>query len=119
MQIAGVGDIVDAYDIGFNLGPRLTAAGRLGDALNALQLLTTDNISLATELARHLHEENTRRQEVEKQRSVRGLVRQGHQLAFLARLDVLVYSHQVRRLAAQSGTVINDLYLDFFGCLIN
>ncbi len=65
MQIAAVGDIVDAYDIGFKLGPRLNAAGRLGDALKALNLLTTDDIGLALELAKNLNDENKNRQEVE------------------------------------------------------
>lgn len=66
MQIAGVSEIVDAYDIGFKLGPRLNAAGRLGDALNALNLLASSNLDESLELARLLHEENARRQDVEK-----------------------------------------------------
>lgn len=66
MDVAGVGAPVDAHDIGFKLGPRLNAAGRLGDALKALELLTTDDPGLAVSLAKHLHEENGRRQEVEK-----------------------------------------------------
>lgn len=65
MDVAAVGEVVDAYDIGFKLGPRLNAAGRLGDALKALELLTTGDLDLAVSLAQHLNEENHRRQEVE------------------------------------------------------
>lgn len=65
MSVAGVQDIVDAYDIGFKLGPRLNAAGRLGDAIKSLDLLTTNDVGLAVALAEHLNNENKERQAVE------------------------------------------------------
>ncbi|MFP4322421.1 MAG: single-stranded-DNA-specific exonuclease RecJ [Anaerolineales bacterium] len=54
----------DATSIGFSLGPRINAAGRLGSAMTAYELLDTDNINRAMDLATQLQEINTRRQEL-------------------------------------------------------
>ena len=53
-------------DIGFKLGPRLNAAGRLGTAQAALELLLTDDPARARELAQALDTQNRERQEVEQ-----------------------------------------------------
>jgi len=53
---------VDAEKIGFVLGPRLNAAGRLDDAIAGYELLTTPLPDKATELARQLGEQNRERQ---------------------------------------------------------
>jgi len=51
-----------ASHIGFMLGPRLNAAGRLDTALDALELLTTTDVSKAGLLAQHLDVQNRQRQ---------------------------------------------------------
>ncbi len=51
--------------VGFNLGPRINAAGRLERAMTAVEMLTTDDTALAREIASELDRCNTRRQEVE------------------------------------------------------
>jgi single-stranded-DNA-specific exonuclease len=66
IEIAGVKPPVMPDDIGYRLGPRLNAAGRLTNAEKALRLLLTDNPIEATELARELDDQNRQRQEVEK-----------------------------------------------------
>jgi single-stranded-DNA-specific exonuclease len=66
MDIAGVPARVRPYHIGFRLGPRLNAAGRLGDAMAALELLLTDDGARATELAEMLHAHNAERQQIEE-----------------------------------------------------
>lgn len=53
-------------DIGFSLGPRINAAGRLGSARLAVELLTTPSAQRAADLARWLEEQNTQRQTVER-----------------------------------------------------
>ena len=58
---------VRPVDIGFRLGPRLNAAGRLGTALAALELLTTADEKRARDLASLLDHQNRERQTVEQQ----------------------------------------------------
>ncbi len=50
--------------IGFILGPRLNAAGRLEFALAAFELLTTRDVKTAGELAQKLNIQNRQRQEI-------------------------------------------------------
>lgn len=51
-----------AVDIGFLLGPRLNAAGRLDSALAAFDLLTTEDVFIAGQLAQKLDVQNRERQ---------------------------------------------------------
>jgi single-stranded-DNA-specific exonuclease len=53
-----------ARDIGFVIGPRLNAAGRLESALASFDLLTTTEIHHAAELAQKLDNQNRERQEL-------------------------------------------------------
>lgn len=55
---------VSATDIGFGLGPRLNAAGRLDTALDALALLTTDDLQVVGRIAQQLEDQNTKRQKI-------------------------------------------------------
>ncbi len=55
-----------AEDIGFVLGPRLNAAGRLGQARLGVELLTTDRADRAEELAKYIDELNENRQKLER-----------------------------------------------------
>lgn len=57
---------ITTYHLGFQFGPRLNAAGRLGDAERALLLLLTENKSEATELAAELDQSNRDRQALEE-----------------------------------------------------
>ena len=67
IQVAGVRPPILPEDIGYRLGPRLNAAGRLSTAEKSLRLLLTDDDSDATMLAAELDRQNRERQEVEKQ----------------------------------------------------
>jgi single-stranded-DNA-specific exonuclease len=53
-----------ARDIGFVIGPRLNAAGRLESALASFDLLTTSEVHRAAELAQKLDNQNRERQEL-------------------------------------------------------
>ena len=59
-------DRINTYDVGFILGPRINAAGRLGDAQRALRLLTVQDEREAEGMARVLEEENDKRRMVEE-----------------------------------------------------
>jgi single-stranded-DNA-specific exonuclease len=58
---------VKASDIGFVLGPRLNAAGRLDSALAAYELLTTQSINEAGRLAQQLDNQNRERQKITRE----------------------------------------------------
>lgn len=65
MGTAGITpNLINAGHIGFALGPRLNAAGRLDSALQALELLTTRDLNRAGVLAQHLDNQNRERQQV-------------------------------------------------------
>ena len=67
MEVAGVRPPILTEDIGFRLGPRLNAAGRLSTAEKSLRLLLTRDEGEAAELAEFLDKQNRDRQAVEKQ----------------------------------------------------
>jgi single-stranded-DNA-specific exonuclease len=56
-----------ASDIGFTLGPRLNAAGRLESALASLDLLMTSSVAEAGLLAQQLDNQNRERQRITRQ----------------------------------------------------
>lgn len=62
---AGVKGPPSTYHLGFLLGPRINAAGRIGHARLAYELMTTDNEARRQELAEELHAMNAARQEIE------------------------------------------------------
>jgi single-stranded-DNA-specific exonuclease len=66
MEVAAVRPPILAEHIGFRLGPRLNAAGRLATAEKALQLLLTRDEEEANALAVFLDAQNRDRQDVEK-----------------------------------------------------
>ena len=65
-SVAGVKDEPSAHTLGFVLGPRLNAAGRIDSATAAVNLLLAKDEHEALPLAQHLHALNAQRQEMEK-----------------------------------------------------
>lgn len=66
MRAARVKPPLVADDIGFRLGPRLNAPGRLGSADNSLELLLARDESRAEQLAQRLDGMNRKRQDEER-----------------------------------------------------
>lgn len=64
-EVCGVNGRPRAMHLGYRLGPRLNAAGRLDTAQAALDLLTTGNYSQASVLAHQLDAQNRERQTVQ------------------------------------------------------
>jgi single-stranded-DNA-specific exonuclease len=56
---------IDVNDIVFSLAPRINAAGRMGSAMRAVELLITQNPARATELAEIIEHENSLRQQLD------------------------------------------------------
>jgi single-stranded-DNA-specific exonuclease len=60
------GQGLDTFHIGFRLAPMLNAAGRMGHARLAVELLTGENPARAQQIAEYLKEQNTQRQLCER-----------------------------------------------------
>ncbi|HMR30203.1 MAG TPA: single-stranded-DNA-specific exonuclease RecJ [Geminicoccaceae bacterium] len=66
-QAAGIAAVTEAWQLGFALGPRLNAGGRIGRSDLAARLLATDDPGEASGLAQRLDELNARRQAMERE----------------------------------------------------
>ncbi|MFN5351877.1 MAG: single-stranded-DNA-specific exonuclease RecJ [Alphaproteobacteria bacterium] len=64
IKVSGVDKKISSYHLGFILGPRINAGGRIGDASLGTQLLTREDG--VEELAQTLNQLNIQRQEIEK-----------------------------------------------------
>ncbi|HEX6184727.1 MAG TPA: single-stranded-DNA-specific exonuclease RecJ [Pyrinomonadaceae bacterium] len=69
MEVAGVGDGsgVRAFDLGFRLGPRINAAGRMDAARAVVELFESKSMDEARALAEHLDARNRERRDVQQQ----------------------------------------------------
>lgn len=66
LTVSGASSPYSPSDIGFKIGPRINAAGRLQKAITALELLLTDNPTEAGLIAGELDLRNRERQAVER-----------------------------------------------------
>ncbi|HVF22831.1 MAG TPA: single-stranded-DNA-specific exonuclease RecJ [Pyrinomonadaceae bacterium] len=69
IDVAGCGDGkgMTAYDLGFRLGPRINAAGRMDAARPVVELFDTRDSAVARRLAEHLDARNEERKTVQQQ----------------------------------------------------
>ncbi len=65
-EVAGVEGEVGGYEVGFQLAPRLNAAGRLENAEEALQLMLARDVTTAMPIAQSLNSRNIERQTIER-----------------------------------------------------
>lgn len=65
MRIVGIDGPITPYHLGFLIGPRINAGGRIGDAALGSRLLTLHDASEADEIATHLDGLNKERQAME------------------------------------------------------
>jgi single-stranded-DNA-specific exonuclease len=78
-QVAGRdARVAQAADLGFAIGPRINAAGRLTDMTVGIECLTTDSFDRALELARQLDQLNRERRAIETDMQVDALVELDH-----------------------------------------
>ncbi len=69
MEVAGLtaGSGMTAYDLGFRIGPRINAAGRMDAARAVVELFEATDPKEATRLAEHLDARNRERQSVQQE----------------------------------------------------
>jgi single-stranded-DNA-specific exonuclease len=65
-EVAQCAPRLGTYEVGFQLGPRLNAAGRLETAEESLHLLLAPNLAVAMPIARRLDSQNRERQKIER-----------------------------------------------------
>ena len=65
-EVSFIDGEVRSSDLGFRLGPRINAVGRLENASSAVELFITDDLSKARNIAENLNRQNTERQNLEK-----------------------------------------------------
>ncbi len=58
---------IDTYEVGFIIGPRINASGRMDDPMEALRLICTNDENRAISLAQKIDQKNRERQELMKQ----------------------------------------------------
>jgi len=92
LKIAGVKE-VDTFSIGFQLGPRINAIGRLADAGTALDLLLETSESRAEKLAKELDNANRKRQ-LQQEKAVEDAIAYVEQNFDLANTYILVVGHK-------------------------
>ena len=66
LELAGLKGHVSVRQLVFSIAPRINAAGRLGDANRAVELLVTDDQDKARLLVKELDNENKRRQMIQQ-----------------------------------------------------
>jgi len=85
MEVGGVNRRrLTARDVGFSIGPRLNAAGRLGSAMEAFRVLRARDLAEALPLAEQLDRANRERQDLTRQLLVRARSRLGEVAAMPA-----------------------------------
>ena len=67
LAVAGLtGKDIDSGDVGFRIGPRLNAAGRMDTAADVIRLFESNDATNAAEVAERLNRLNTERQEAQQ-----------------------------------------------------
>ena len=64
-EASSITGAVNTFDLGFKLGPRINASGRMRTAGKAVELFISDDIRSARDIAKALSRENSKRQNIE------------------------------------------------------
>lgn len=92
---AGLGHSkVDSFHVGFVLGPRLNAAGRMGHAREALELLIVSDAAQGKKLADYLDKQNKARQKLEDRITQEAIELAEYQGQLLDQIPILVLAKE-------------------------
>ena len=111
-EVAQSPEKLGTHDVGFQLAPRLNAAGRLETAEESLHLLLADTLEEAFPLAQNLDARNRERQKIEKTitEAVAGVVR----LKFDAQRDFVIVEGQLLWHIGVVGIVASRVLQEFY-----
>lgn len=82
---------LSAGQIVFTIAPRINAVGRLGDAIRAVDLFTTDNPKKALELAQVLEDENIERRKIDEMTFSHAMQLVDSEIDFDANLGIVLH----------------------------
>lgn len=111
-QVAQITKTVGAYEVGFQLGPRLNAAGRLETALDSLHLLLAADFAAAMPFAKGLDAQNRSRQEIEKK--IAGEVVESVRAKFRPEQDYVIIEGQAGWHIGVVGIVASRVLQEFY-----
>jgi single-stranded-DNA-specific exonuclease len=111
-RVAQTSEKIGAYEVGFQLAPRLNAAGRLETAEEALHLLLAGNAEEALPRAQNLDARNRERQKIEKSivEEVIGVVR----AKFNSQTDFVIVEGQLLWHIGVVGIVASRVLQEFY-----
>ncbi|HSY74054.1 MAG TPA: single-stranded-DNA-specific exonuclease RecJ [Dongiaceae bacterium] len=111
-KVAQTPEKIGAYEVGFQLAPRLNAAGRLETAEESLHLLLVENLEEAMPIAQNLDLRNRERQKIEKSivEEVIGAVRS----KFDAQKDFVIVEGQLLWHIGVVGIVASRVLQEFY-----
>ncbi len=110
--VAQTPEKIGAYEVGFQLAPRLNAAGRLETAEESLHLLLAENLEASMSIAQNLDLRNRERQKIEKSivEEVIGVVRS----KFDAQKDFVIVEGQLLWHIGVVGIVASRVLSEFY-----
>ncbi len=91
-DVARITRRLDVHALGFVLGPRINAAGRLGDAALGARLLSTEDRAEASSIAEKMNKLNQMRQDIEADVLSRAMIQAERALGSNGALPVIVVS---------------------------
>ncbi|MSU58671.1 MAG: single-stranded-DNA-specific exonuclease RecJ [Pedosphaera sp.] len=111
-QIAQCPPKLGTYEVGFQLGPRLNASGRLETAEESLHLLLSNDLASATPIAHKLDSQNRERQKIERSiaEEVSGAVR----ARFNPQTDFAIVEGQLMWHVGVVGIVASRVLQEFY-----
>jgi single-stranded-DNA-specific exonuclease len=111
-NVAQIFGKIGAYEVGFQLAPRLNAAGRLETAEESLRLLLAENLEAAMPVAQNLDLRNRERQKIEKSivEEVIGVVR----AKFDAQKDFVIVEGELLWHIGVVGIVASRVLSEFY-----
>jgi single-stranded-DNA-specific exonuclease len=111
-RVAQTPEKIGAYEVGFQLAPRLNAAGRLETAEESLHLLLAESLEAAMPIAQNLDLRNRERQKIEKSivEEVIGVVRS----KFDAQKDFVIVEGQLLWHIGVVGIVASRVLQEFY-----
>lgn len=111
-QVAQIEGRIQGYEVGFQLAPRLNAAGRLENAMESLELLLANDLSQALPKAKTLDECNRERQNIE--RSIAEEVLGGIRARFQPEQDLVIVEGQLMWHIGVVGIVASRVCQEFY-----